>query len=691
METLTLDESQREAIGSVLARCPLFRALKSEHIPQVLQCAEVVRFEPEEVVLRQGDASNSFLVLLEGEAAVRVQSGGREPVEIGRVPKPASIGEIGLLLDQPRTATVVAAGELTALRFSARVFHQMFQQVPNFGVGLAAGLAYRLEQVSGRVPLPEFDLAQQPPAAEALTLLPFELCQRHRVLALRIDGQVLTLGHVDDPTSQVILAVREHVPGLDVQSVHVELAAFNQLMRARAGALGWIREGRVDEPATLAPLRVRCSPRLDALLRRVAAEGASDLHLSAGQRPRWRVDGEMQEIADAPALGEEEAAELLAPVMDERHREQFAAENDVDFAYAVPGVARFRVNLFRDHNGSGAVLRLIPAKAPTLEQLGLPQALRELCEQSKGLVLVSGPAGSGKSTTLAALVDFVKDTRRVHVVTIEDPIEFVHESALGLVNQREVGGHTRSFSRALQAALREDPDVILVGELRDTETVALALEAARTGHLVLAALRASGAPGAIERLLEAFPAGQQAQARASLSEVLRGVVAQALCRKLDGGRMAVLEVLIVTAAAANLIREGRTAQLAGLMQASRALGMSLLNDELARLVDQKKVALEEALGRTADVDDLLRRLRSGLTLAADPAGDRFRVMAVKASSPGAQAGLQRGDTIVEVDGRPAKGMALDEARALLRGEGVHALAVERAGRRLRLSLDLRRG
>jgi twitching motility protein PilT len=688
METVTLDAGQRLEVGSVVANCPLFRALSPELIPHLLKAAEPVVYEPGEVVLQQGDPSDSFLVVIEGEASIRVQSPSGESVEVGRIPRPASLGEVGLLLGEPRTATVVAAGPLTVLRFTAKNFAAMFQKIPNFGQGLSAGLAYRLQQVSGHVALPGHDLRQQPPDAQALGLLPVELCKRHRVLALQVKGNILTLGHVDDPTPQVIRAVREHLPSFELRSVHVDLPPFNEIVRTRAGAEGWTPGVGAAAPAPAPSPR---SPRLDALLERAVAEGASDLHLAGGHKPHWRVDGDMHEIEDAPVQGPDEVLELLTPIMEKRHRDQFAADSDTDFAYSLPGVARFRVNLFRGHRGTAAVFRQIPSRVLTLEQLGLPPVLKSLCEMPKGLVLICGPTGSGKSSTLAAMIDFIKKTKRVHIVTIEDPIEFVHDSGISLINQREVGGHTKSFARALRAALREDPDVILVGEMRDLETIALALEAANTGHLVLATLHTNSAIAAVDRIVDMFPGDQQSQVRTTLSDVLRGVVAQTLCKKADGGRMAVCEVLVVNMAVANLIREDKTVQITSIMQANKALGMSTLNDELGALVEARKITMEEALANAVDKEDLQRRFRSGLTLGVDPsAAGRLRVMAVAPASPGAEAGLQRGDALVEIDGRPAQGYALDDARRTLRSEGVHPLVVERSGKRLKVNLELRR-
>ena len=686
METLTLDAPQRETIQGALADCPLFRLVRPELIPQLVQMAQVIRYDTEEIVLKQGDPSDSFLVLVDGEAAIRVESASGDVAEIGRVPRPASFGEVGLLLGEPRTATVVATGPLTVLKFSARTFESMFDEIPNFGIALSAGLAYRLRQVSGRVPLPEHDLRTHPPTPEALALLPVDLCVRHRVLALAVDGNVLTVGHVDDPGSPIVHAIREQLPSLDIRNVHIALGPFNEIMRTRAGIGGWAPS---EPPA--APAAAPRSPQLDALLQRMLAEGASDLHLSAGHRPRWRVDGDIHEIEDAPVLGPSDARELLDPVMEARHRDEFNETGDSDFAHSVPGLARFRVNIFRDRHGVDAVLRQIPSQVMTIDQLGLPAVLKDFCAMPKGLILITGPSGSGKSSTLASMIDFINRTRRTHIVTIEDPIEFVHQSGLSLINQREVGGHAKSFARAMRAALREDPDIILVGELRDLDTTALALEAAGTGHLVLATLHTSGAVAAVDRIVDMFPPDGQAQIRSALADSVRGVVAQTLCKKVDGGRLAVLEILIVNVAVANLIREAKTNQLHGVMQAGRTHGMVLLIDELAKLVEAKMITMEEALSKVSDKDELLRRFRNGLTLAADPTDRaRLRVMHVTPASPAAIAGLQRGDAILDIDDRPAAQMTLDEARQFLRSDGRHQIGLERAGRKTKAILELGR-
>jgi twitching motility protein PilT len=685
MQTLALDAQQQDRLAALLSKCPLFRALKPEHFPQILKIAKAERFDAGEAIVAQGEPSESFYVLLEGAATVQVKSPSGESVDLGHVPMPWSIGEVGLLLGVPRTASVVAVDDVTALGFSRNGFLQMFQKVPEFGWAISAGLAHRLQQVSGKMPLPEHDAQKGLPPAEVVRLLPFDFVQRQRVLPLESKENALTIGVVDDPTSAALKAVRDQVPGMDVHVVRIDSEFFNQALNSRAGVDEW-----TGAPVIAAAPPQPQSPRLDVLLKRAVAEGASDLHLAAGQKPHWRIDGDIRPMADAGVLGPQEVLDLLGPVMEKRHRDQFAADNDSDFAYALAGGPRFRVNLFRDRNGVGAAFRQIPNKIVTLDQLGMPAVLKSLCEMPKGLVLVVGPTGCGKSTTLAAMIDHIKQRRRLHLVTLEDPIEFVHESANGLINQREVGGHTMSFASGLRAALREDPDVVLLGEMRDAETTALAVETANTGHLVLATLHTNSAMSAVDRIVDQFPADRQAQIRNGLADVLRGVIAQTLCKKIGGGRIAAIEVLVVNLAVANLIREAKTTQIPGIMQAGRLAGMSLLNDDLARHVDARKIELDEAISKAVDKDDLLKRFRSGLTITEDPAGDRFRVMAVRADSAAATAGLARGDVIVEIEQRPASSYTLDEARISLRGDGRHNIGIERGGKRLKVVMELTR-
>jgi twitching motility protein PilT len=296
--------------------------------------------------------------------------------------------------------------------------------------------------------------------------------------------------------------------------------------------------------------------------------------------------------------------------LPERNRLEWQGRGDADFAYEIQGLARFRVNAARDRKGPVAVLRVIPAEILTVDQLSVTKEVQQLCYLTKGLVLVTGPTGSGKSTTLCALVDLINRTRTDHIITIEDPIEFVHENKKCLITQRQVGVHTEGFKAALRAALREDPDIVLVGEMRDLETIAIAIETAETGHLVFGTLHTSTAPSTVDRIIDQFPADRQAQIRIMLSESLKGVVSQTLLRKIAGGRVAALEILIGIPAIANLIREGKTYQIPSIMQTGRRHGMVLLNDSLLDLVKRKVVSPEEAYVKAIDKLNLLASLRA---------------------------------------------------------------------------------
>jgi twitching motility protein PilT len=349
---------------------------------------------------------------------------------------------------------------------------------------------------------------------------------------------------------------------------------------------------------------------IDRLFRRLVAEGASDLHLSSTETPMIRKDGDMKRLSGEGPLDAEQLFALLDPIIPETNRVQFEKEDDTDFAYAIEGLARFRANLFRDRHGVGAVFRTIPAEIISSEKLGLSSAITDLCNLHKGLVLVTGPTGSGKSTTLCAMVDLINRTRSGHIITIEDPIEFVHPNKLCLVNQREIGAHTKSFKRALRAALREDPDVVLVGEMRDLETIAIAIETAETGHLVFGTLHTTTAYSTIDRIIDQYPPDQQEQIRVMLSESLKGVVSQTLCKKIGGGRVAALEILLVNPAVSNLIREGKTFQIPSIMQTAKNVGMRLMNEALTDLVAGKLVTAEEAMAKAVDRTSLLQTLKN---------------------------------------------------------------------------------
>jgi twitching motility protein PilT len=339
---------------------------------------------------------------------------------------------------------------------------------------------------------------------------------------------------------------------------------------------------------------------LTTLLTFARQEGASDVHISAGMPPLLRIRGQMTPL-EMPALDREETHAALFDILNDGQKQVFEEKRDIDFAFEIPGVSRFRANLFVQDRGEGAVFRVVPNKVMSLEELGLPKVLKDLSNKERGLVLVTGPTGSGKSTTLAAMVDYVNESRRGHIITIEDPIEFVHQAKRCLVNQREVGQHTGSFSAALRASLREDPDVILVGELRDLETTQLAISAAETGHLVFATLHTNSASKTVDRIIDIFPANQQAQVRTMLSESIEGVVAQTLLPSKDGkGRVAALEILVGVPALRNLIREDKTAQILSVIQTGAQHGMQSLDQSLRDLVMQGKLARDEAMRKSSN-------------------------------------------------------------------------------------------
>jgi len=349
--------------------------------------------------------------------------------------------------------------------------------------------------------------------------------------------------------------------------------------------------------------------QIDGLFRTMVEMKASDLHISAGSPPMVRHDGEIVILPGRPALSPEDTHKLLWPIAPERNREEFQRRHDTDFAYEIPGLARFRCNFFLDRKGMGGVFRQIPTKIMTAEEMGLSKEILQLCHLPKGLVLITGPTGSGKSTTLSAMIDYVNRNRTDHIITIEDPLEFVHENKKCLINQRQVGEHTSSFKDALRAALREDPDIVLVGEMRDLETVAIAIETAETGHLVFGTLHTSSAPSTVDRIIDQFPADRQQQIRVMLSDSLKGVISQMLCKKIGGGRVPVLEVLIGTPPVANLIREAKIFQLPSIMQTGKRYGMCLMNESFMDLVKRKIVEPQEAYAKAVDKTNLLNMYR----------------------------------------------------------------------------------
>jgi twitching motility protein PilT len=340
--------------------------------------------------------------------------------------------------------------------------------------------------------------------------------------------------------------------------------------------------------------------QIDAFFKLMNEQGASDLHLVSGQQPVIRMRGDMERVK-YNVLENDTLKKMLYEITPEHKIKIFEETGDIDFAYEVPGLARYRANFFQQKYGVAAVFREIPSKILTAEQLGLPQVITKLASLPRGLVLVTGPTGSGKSTTLAAIMDEANRTRKDHIITIEDPIEFVHESKSCIVNHREVGSHTKTFTAALRGALREDPDIILVGELRDLETISLAIEAASTGHLVFGTLHTTSAAKTVDRVIEVFPSEEQAQIRSTLADGLRAVVAQVLFKRIDkSGRCAALEIMIATPAVRNLIRESKTFQIPSMIQTGKKYGMQTLDDSIMTLMQKGWISPDEAYTKSND-------------------------------------------------------------------------------------------
>lgn len=356
-------------------------------------------------------------------------------------------------------------------------------------------------------------------------------------------------------------------------------------------------------------------PAIDRYLIPLVEGNGSDLHLSANRVPHVRIHGSILPFENEPVLSSDDILAILREIVPDINYNELINDWDTDCAYEIPGVARFRVNGFKDMNGFGCVLRVIPDKIPSFEELNLPEAIRDFCLLSKGLIVVTGPTGSGKSTTLSAMIDYINHTRNEHLITIEDPVEFVHIPDKCAINQREVHRDTNSFSRALRAALREDPDIVLVGEIRDLETMENAIETAETGHLVFATLHTNTAATTVERMIDKFPADRQNQIRSMLADTLKGVVAQTLCKKIEGGRVAAFEILVVNTSVAALIREAKTHMIPSVMQTGKAQGMQTFADELTKLATKGVITEEEAYTKAIDKPEIETKFRmAGLSL-----------------------------------------------------------------------------
>jgi twitching motility protein PilT len=358
---------------------------------------------------------------------------------------------------------------------------------------------------------------------------------------------------------------------------------------------------------------------IDDLLARMVERNASDLHVTSGAEPSVRLNGRLERLDEFGRLVPEDTQRLLYRILSTEQQKHLEVRRQIDLSYSIPGLARFRVNVFFQRESLGAAFRMIPDKLKTLDDLGMPRSLHELADKPRGLVLVTGPTGSGKSTTLAAVIDLINSTRADHIMTIEDPIEFLHRHKRCIVNQREIGPDATSFAEALRGALRQDPDVILLGEMRDLETIATALTAAETGHLVFATLHTQDAPSTVDRLIDVFPAAQQEQVRVQIASTLQGVITQTLIPRADGnGRVAALEILLPDDAVRNLIRQAKVEQIYSIMQTGGKRGMQTLEQSLAELVARGLISQETALSRSSRPEQLLGLLqRSGLVPAAE--------------------------------------------------------------------------
>jgi len=484
----------------------------------------------------------------------------------------------------------------------------MFQQGAS-GMRLASGAAVVLE-VEG---------AERPVTKDVLT--------KPKIMALL--REIAPDGMKDHLDAESRMAFGYAVEGkrVDVEILHagddVTVTIGPARPRRSSAAVSMPMEARMPAAEAAAPAPRRPPPtaaaseaasaaeeRIQEYLRTLVSSGSSDLHLRVGEPAIIRKQGEMQRLEGKPQLSIEEMEALLFSIMPDRNKKEFGETNDTDFAYEILDLARFRCNVLRDRKGPAAVFRVIPTKVQTAEELNISEEVQKLCFLTKGLVLVTGPTGSGKSTTLAAMIDLINRKRTDHIITIEDPIEFVHPNKSCVITQRQVALHTDSFKRALRAALREDPDIVLVGEMRDLETVAIAIETAETGHLVFGTLHTTTAASTVDRIIDQFPADRQSQIRVMLSESLKGVVAQILCKKIGGGRVAVREILLAIPAIANLIREGKTFQIPSMIQTNKKMGMITLNDALMEVVEKKLVEPAEAYMKCADKSGLEAMLKA---------------------------------------------------------------------------------
>ncbi len=446
-------------------------------------------------------------------------------------------------------------------------------------------------------------------APDVVVRLDADTCRRLNVVPIEMVGNALKVAFSDPFDSELLQEVERHA-GCPIRPA---LAPGDMIAAAINGIFGRAKAapipGVAPEEGMPAPVAEEPRVHVNQLLLLLLEHKGSDLHLTTGKHPTIRIYGELTELADFPKMTPAELREMIYMILTEKQRERLEEDLELDFSHPVPGYARFRVNVFFQRDSIGAVFRAIPEQVMSLNQLGLPPVVETLAGYPRGLILVTGPTGSGKSTTLASVVDIINQTRACHILTIEDPIEFVHTHKKALVNQREVGGDTHGFGEALKHALRQDPDVILVGEMRDLETIQTALTAAETGHLVFATLHTQDAPQSIDRVVDVFPSHQQSQVRVQLAATLQAVITQQLLPRADGaGRVVASEVMIATPAVRNLIREAKAHQIHTAMQAGGKFGMQTMDQSLSMLVKHGVISYDMAVERCSNIEDLKRLL-----------------------------------------------------------------------------------
>jgi twitching motility protein PilT len=453
--------------------------------------------------------------------------------------------------------------------------------------------------IAEQVGTPFFDLSDHVIPSSIDRLIPAGIAHANLAVAVDYDGDDLIVAMADPGQPRVI----EEIAAATGWQIRPALAVRSEILRLTTAMYGR------SSDAGLSPVETSGENQLhvNELLERVLDLDGSDLHLTAGVSPSVRIHGELKRLTEYPMMNGSEIRRLIYGILTQRQREKFETDLELDTSHSIPGRGRFRLNVFLQRDSMGAVFRTIPFEIKPLDTLGMPASVAQFAELPRGLVLVTGPTGSGKSTTLASLVDIVNSTKPVHIMTVEDPIEFLHRHKMATVNQREVGEDTHSFANALRHVLRQDPDVILVGEMRDLETIQTAITAAETGHLVFATLHTQDAPQTIDRIIDVFPAHQQQQVRVQLAAALQGVVTQQLVATADGhGRKCVVEVLVATPAVRNLIREGKTHQIYSSMQAGGKYGMQTMDQSLAALVRSGTITMKTALERCSNAEDLRR-------------------------------------------------------------------------------------